>query len=193
MPPSLDDLKGALEDIIADSRRAADVIQRLRELLRKGELRQIRLDLNRVIGDVTRLLGSDAIIRNINMRLDLDSSPALVSGDRVQLEQVILNLLLNAMDAMAEVAEGERTVVIRSRQTPEKSVHVAVEDSGTGFRAGTKDRVFEPFYTTKPTGMGMGLCIAKSIIEEHGGAIWAANNTSRGATIHFTLPTAAQA
>jgi two-component system, LuxR family, sensor kinase FixL len=193
VPPSLADLKSALEDIVADSRRAADVIHRLRELLRKRERRQIRLDLNRVIGDVTRLLGSDAIIRNIKMRLDLDSSPALVSGDRVQLEQVMLNLLLNAMDAMAEVAEGERTVIIRSRQTPEQSVHVAVEDSGIGFRAGTKDRVFEPFYTTKPTGMGMGLCIAKTIIEEHGGAIWTANNTSRGATVHFILPTDAQA
>ncbi|HYS07628.1 MAG TPA: MASE1 domain-containing protein [Myxococcales bacterium] len=189
-PPWLGDLRAALEDIIDDNRRAADVIQRLRDLLRKGELRQARLDLNHLIGNMARLLGSDAIIRGTTMTLELDASPVLVNGDRVQLEQVILNLLINAMDAMGEVAEIERTIVVRTENTAANGVHVAIQDAGTGLREGTKDRIFEPFYTTKAAGMGMGLSIARSIIEAHGGSIWATNNQTRGATFHFALPQA---
>ncbi|HWE22385.1 MAG TPA: MASE1 domain-containing protein [Myxococcales bacterium] len=183
------ELQAALEDIVADNRRASDVIHRLRDLLRKGELQKVRLDLNDVIHDVTRLLGSDAIIRSTAMKLELHPTPLVVSGDRVQLQQVILNLLLNAMDAMTEVAEAERVVVVRSGQTSLDLVHVQVEDAGSGIP--DKERIFEPFYTTKPAGMGMGLSIAKSIVEVHGGVIWAANNTTRGATFHFMLPKAA--
>ncbi len=112
----------------------------------------------------------------------------VVNGDRVQLEQVILNLLVNAMDAMAEVADGERTIVVRSALDGAEAVHVAVQDGGTGLRDGTHEQVFKPFYTTKPAGMGMGLSIAKSIIEAHGGIIWVTNNPTRGATFHFSLP-----
>src|SRR5882762_5597720 len=117
-------------------------------------------------------------------------SPVRVNGDRVQLEQVILNLLINAMDAMGEVAEIERTIVVRTENTAANGVHVAIQDAGTGLREGTKDRIFEPFYTTKAAGMGMGLSIARSIIEAHGGSIWATNNQTRGATFHFALPQA---
>ncbi len=190
-PPRLGDLRATLDDIIDDNRRAADVIQRLRDLLRKGELRQAQLDLNHLIGNVARLLASDAIIRGTTVTLDLDPAPVVVSGDRVQLEQVILNLLMNAMDAMGEVAEAERTIVVHTQQSAApQGVHVAVEDAGTGLRDGTKDRIFEPFYTTKAAGMGMGLSIARSIIEAHGGTIWATNNQARGATFHFALPRA---
>ncbi len=139
---------------------------------------------------MTRLLASDAIIRSISLNLDLAPSPVVVSGDRVQLEQVILNLLMNAMDAMTEVPEGERTVVVHTEKGNPQGAHVAVEDGGTGFREGAQERLFEPFYTTKVAGMGMGLSIARSIIEAHGGTIWAANNRTRGATFHFTLPAA---
>jgi two-component system sensor kinase FixL len=190
VPPDLGELRDSLEDIISDNRRAADVIQRLRDMLRKGELRQARLDLNELIGEVTRLLSSDAIIRSITVKLDLAPSPVVVSGDRVQLEQVILNLFMNAMDAMAEVPDGQRTIVVRTDKSAAKPAHVAIEDGGTGLREGTQERLFEPFYTTKVAGMGMGLSIARSIIEAHGGTIWATNNGTRGATFHFTLPSA---
>jgi len=186
--PDLGELRDALGDIIADDRRAEEVIQRVRDLLRKGELRRTRLDLNEVIRSVTRLLGSDAVIRNVVLALELAPTPVVVSGDRVQLEQVILNLLVNAIDAMEEAPGGERTVVVRSEANGNELVHVAVQDAGTGLREGILDRVFEPFFTTKPAGMGMGLSIAKSIIEAHGGAIWATNNPTRGATFHFSLP-----
>jgi len=101
---------------------------------------------------------------------------------------VVMNLLINAMDATGEVSEGDRTIVVRSEADQNQTIHVAVQDAGTGLRDGTKERVFQPFFTTKPAGMGMGLSVAKSIIEAHGGAIWATNNTTRGATFHFSLP-----
>jgi len=136
---------------------------------------------------VLKLLGSDTVIRNVNIALDLESSVPVVSGDRVQLEQVLLNLLLNAMEAMAERLGGDRTVVVRTRNTDAACVQASVEDGGPGLRPGTLETVFEPFYTTKSSGMGMGLAIARSIIEAHGGTIWAENST-RGATFHFRLP-----
>jgi two-component system sensor kinase FixL len=150
-------------------------------LLRKEQVPFRLLDLNALIRDVVKLLSSDAIIRNISVKLDLDSGPALVSGDAVQLQQVVLNLLLNAMEAMAESAEDRRLITVQSLIT---------EDAGPGFRQGTHHLVFEPFYTTKPSGMGMGLAISKSIIEAHGGLIWAVNNPIAGATLHFSLPAA---
>jgi signal transduction histidine kinase len=128
------------------------------------------------------------VIRNVKVGLELDPGPLVVNGDRVQLEQVILNLFVNAMDAMAEVADGERTIVVRSEVDGAEAVHVAVRDAGTGMRDGAHEEIFKPFYTTKPEGMGMGLSIAKSIIEAHGGTIWATNNPERGATFHFSLP-----
>jgi two-component system sensor kinase FixL len=189
-PPMLGELRGALEDIVADDRRATTVIQRLRDMLKKGEPRRERLDLNDLVGNVTLLLGSDAIIRSTTVKLELDPSPVLVDGERAQLEQVVLNLLVNAMDAMSEAA-SERVVVVRTENRPGSGVRVAVEDAGPGVRDGDKEHIFEPFYTTKATGMGMGLAIAKSIIEAHGGTIWVTNNQpKRGATFHFGLPKA---
>jgi signal transduction histidine kinase/integral membrane sensor domain MASE1 len=187
-PPDLGELREILSDIIADDSRAAEVIQRLRDMLSKGELRRALLDLNDLIRDVTRLLGSDVVIRNVTVTLELDPAPVVVNGDRVQIEQVILNLFVNAMEAMTDVVVGEKTIVMRSEIADGQAVHVAVEDAGTGLRDGTHEHIFEPFYTTKPAGMGMGLSIAKSIIEAHGGSIWATNNPTRGATFHFSLP-----
>ena len=185
--PDLKELRAILHDIIEDDRRASEVIQRLRDLLRKGESEVSRLDLNALIRDVLKLLGSDTVIRNVSVALDLESSAPVVTGDRVQLEQVLLNLLLNAMEAMAERLGGDRTVVVRTRNADGSCVQASVEDGGPGLRPGTLETVFEPFYTTKSSGMGMGLAIARSIIEAHGGTIWA-ENSSRGATFHFRLP-----
>ena len=186
-PPVLGELDDILSDIVEDDRRASDVIQRLRELLRKGEPKLSSLDLNVLIRDVVRLLGSDAIIRNVSIALELAPGLPVVSGDRVQLQQVILNLLVNAMDAVAEVSAADRRVTVRTRSETQ-GIQVSVEDLGTGLRDDAADKVFEPFYTTKPTGMGMGLTISKSIVEAHGGLIWALNNRMRGATFHVTLP-----
>jgi len=187
-PLDIGELRNILGDIIADDRRAADVIQRLRDLLRKGERRLTLLDLNELIRGVSRLLSSDAVIRNVVVALELAPEPVIVTGDRVQLEQVVLNLLVNAMDSVAEAPGGDRTIVVRTESKENAAVHVAVQDAGTGLRDGTHERVFEPFFTTKPAGMGMGLSVSKSIIEAHGGVIWATNNPARGATFHFSLP-----
>jgi signal transduction histidine kinase len=188
-PPDLGELRGILVDIVDDDKRAGEVIQRVRDLLRKGEPQRALLDLNVLVQDVVRLLSSDAIIRNVSMTLDPARQPVLVYGDRVELQQVVLNLLLNAMEATAEVADGDRTIVVTTENTTVETVHVVVRDSGTGLRAGCQDLFFEPFFTTKPAGMGMGLAIARAIVEGHGGVIWAMDNDrGGGAAFHFALP-----
>jgi signal transduction histidine kinase len=189
-PPDLVELQAILTDIVDDDRRASEVIQRLRELLRKEDPPRAPLDLNRLVRDVVKLVGSDALIRDIGVILELDPRLPVVSGDRVQLQQVILNLLLNAMDAMAENPMGDRAVVVRTEHTDVQTVHLSVCDAGTGLPPGTEELVFEPFYTTKAAGMGMGLAIARSIVQGHGGLAWATNNVERGATFHVALPLA---
>jgi signal transduction histidine kinase/integral membrane sensor domain MASE1 len=187
-PPDLDELRAILADIAEDDKRAASVIQRLRAFLRKSEPVWTRLDLNTVVVDVVKLLNSDSVIRNIAVTLHLDDQPVLVNGDRVQLEQVILNLMLNGMEAMADCGGHDRRLVLRTRNVSAQCGEVSVEDTGPGLRDGAHDQVFEPFYTTKGTGMGMGLAIARSIVEAHHGWIWAENLSPSGAIFHFCLP-----
>jgi two-component system sensor kinase FixL len=189
-PPPLQEIRSILTDIVQDDKRAADVIRRLREFLRKGETDMRVLDLNGLVQDVVGLLGSDLVIRNIQMRLDLDAATALVKGDRVQLQQVILNLLLNAVEAMTDSDQDDRTLTVRTRLAERDLVRVSVADTGPGLPAGTEEMMFEPFYTTKPTGMGMGLAISRSIIAAHGGTIAVEANLARGATFHVSLPSA---
>jgi C4-dicarboxylate-specific signal transduction histidine kinase len=193
VPPDLGELRAILSDIVDDDKRAGEVIQRLRDFLRKSEPQRESLDLNVLVNEVVRLVTSDAIIRNVGITLDLDEKPVLVSADRVQLQQVVLNLLLNAMEAMAGATGPERAIVVRTRNTEMQTVHVSVEDRGTGLRAGSYEMLFEPFFTTKPKGMGMGLAICRSIIEAHDGVIWAQDNPAGGATFHFALPAFAAA
>jgi signal transduction histidine kinase len=188
--PDLTEIRSILSDIVDDDKRAGEVIRRLRGLLRKDGVQFKALDLNVLIRDVAKLLTSDAVIRNIAVRLELAPDPVLVSGDSVQLQQVVLNLLLNAMESMAECADDGRSITVRTENTDVEAVHVSVQDAGIGFRQEAQHLVFEPFYTTKPSGMGMGLAISKSIIEAHGGLIWAQDNSIAGATFHFSLPTA---
>jgi two-component system, LuxR family, sensor kinase FixL len=188
--PDLVEIRSILCDIVDDDKRAREVIRRLRGLLRKDEVQFSLVELNGLIRDVAKLLSSDAVIRNIAVRLELDPDPVFVSGDAVQLQQVVLNLLLNAMEAMAECAEDGRTITVRTENTEADTVHVSVQDAGPGLREGTQQLVFEPFYTTKPSGVGMGLAISKSIIEAHGGHTWVRDNATAGATFHFSLPAA---
>jgi two-component system sensor kinase FixL len=187
-PPDLGEIRAILADIIDDDKRASEVIQRLRDLLRKGDMELRPLDIHALIRDVVKLVSSDLVIRNLTVTLDLAPERPMVAGNRVQLQQVVLNLLINGMEAMADGADRERPLVIRTERTEARTVRVSVQDAGTGLREGTQDLVFEPFYTTKPTGMGMGLSIARSIIEAHNGVIWMRSNPLQGATVSFDLP-----
>jgi signal transduction histidine kinase len=187
-PPALDEFRNILVDIVEDVKRAAEVIQRLRDLLRKDTFQYVLLDLNELCRGAAKLVSSDAVIRNITVMLDVDPEPTIVHGDHVQLQQVVLNLLLNAMEAIAEGTGGKRLVVVRTRNLEMRTVHVSVQDTGPGLQDGTQELVFEPFYTRKPAGLGMGLSIARLIIEAHGGVIGVTNNPTCGATFYFTLP-----
>jgi len=188
-PPDYSEIRPILSDIVSDAKRAAEVIDRLRELMRKGQPESAPLDVNDIVRGVTKLMTSDAIIRGVTIVCDLTAEPLTVLGDRVQLQQLLLNLLVNAMEAMSDVASTDRCVVIRTRQA-ERAAEVSVEDSGPGLAPGGESLIFEPFYTTKPSGIGMGLSIARSIVLTHGGAIWVRSNETRGATFHFALPLA---
>jgi two-component system, LuxR family, sensor kinase FixL len=157
-------------------------------LLRKGEVEFLPLNLNQVTQEVVKLLNSDAIIRHVDIVLELDRDLPPVCGDRVQLQQVLLNLMLNGFEAMAEQAIDSRQLVVRTQQVDAKHIQVAVQDCGSGLNEDELARIFEPFYSTKPNGMGMGLSICQSILEIHGGRLWAANNQDRGATFYFSLP-----
>jgi signal transduction histidine kinase len=185
----LADIRDILGDIVEDDKRAAEVIHRLRGFLKKSNLELSPLDIGELVSQVARLVSSDAIIRNVSIRLELTPGLPPVCGDRVQLQQVILNLLMNGLDAMRESSEGERTLVVRTLGADHAaSVVVAVEDSGMGIDEADLEHVFHAFYTTKPEGLGMGLAIARSIVEAHGGRLEARNNPGRGATFSFTLP-----
>jgi len=185
--PPLGEIREILQDVVGDARRAGEVIQRLRSLLRKDEARFLPLDVNQVIREMAALVRTDGILRNVGIDLDLATALPRVRGDRVQLQQVLLNLVLNGMEAMGPSGEARR-VVVRTLHT-DAAVHVAVRDQGPGIPADELSRVFDTFYTTKASGMGMGLAISRSIVEAHGGRIWAENNPDRGATFAFTIPT----
>ena len=189
-PPDLPQVGAILSDIVNDDRRARDVIERLRDLLRKGELEMVKVDLTSIIRDVADLLSSEAILKQVSVSLDLEREPIVVMGDRVQLQQVLLNLLHNAMEAMGDRGGSDTAVAVQCRRMNGCAAHVSVSDTGPGLHAGAEELVFEPFYTTKRHGMGMGLSIVRSILESHGGAIKAANGGTRGAVFEFTLPLA---
>jgi len=188
--PDLGEVRASLSDIVNDSRRARDVIVRVRELLSKSDGSREDVDLRSIVNDVVRVVTSDAIIRDAAIDLQLGVSPALVHGDRVQLQQVVLNLIVNALEAVADRPHGDRMVIVRCARTSDDSFDLAVIDSGPGFAPGDEETMFEAFHTTKRNGMGMGLSIARSIVEAHGGTIRAWNNTAGGATVCCTLPVA---
>jgi two-component system, LuxR family, sensor kinase FixL len=190
--PDLPQVSAILSDIVNDDRRARDVIERLRDLLRKGELEMVRIDLTSIIRDVADLLSSEAILKQVSVQLDLERNPVVVMGDRVQLQQVMLNLLHNAMEAIGDRGGSETAVSVQCRLWRGSAALVTVADTGPGLHAGAEELVFEPFYTTKRDGMGMGLSIVRSILESHGGSIKAVNGGTRGAVFEFTLPLASE-
>jgi C4-dicarboxylate-specific signal transduction histidine kinase len=186
--PDVEEVRAILVDIAKDDRRASDIIQRLREFLRKGELDLTRVDLTAAIREVVDLVDSEALIRNVTVSLEFAQEPVFVRGDRVQLQQVVLNLLHNAMEALTDSHQGPRRIVVGCRPMDGQRIVVSVHDTGPGIRAGTEQTIFEPFYTTKARGMGMGLSIVRSIVESHGGTVRAANGPVRGATIELRFP-----
>jgi signal transduction histidine kinase len=179
----------AITNIISDGKRATQIVQRVRALSKKAEFEKSELDLNGVIQEVIPLVQREIAGHRASLQLDLASDLVPLLGDRVQLQQVILNLILNGIQAMGAVADRPRILVVRSTQSDPDRVLVAVQDSGIGFKLDDAERIFGAFYTTKPDGMGMGLSICRSIIEAHGGLIWAKPNPDGpGATFSFSLP-----
>jgi C4-dicarboxylate-specific signal transduction histidine kinase len=182
-----DELREIVEDIRKDDKRAGEVIRRLRALLCHHELEQEPLDVNEVAKEAVAIVGPDADDKGVRVDLDLAASPGIVGGDRVHLQQVLLNLMLNSIEAMSPMPPERRRLMVRTA-SQNGSVSVLVNDTGPGLAQDQPARIFEAFYTTKGGGMGMGLSIARSIVEAHGGAIEAANNAEGGATVRFTLP-----
>ncbi len=186
--PDLKEILAILADIRKDDQRAGSVIDRMRSLLKRHSLESNALALGGLLEETVKLARSDAQARRVNLMLQVPAELPVVHGDRVHLQQVLLNLILNGMDAMAGCAAAERLLTVWAKATRDGDVEVAVSDCGTGVPPDKMNLLFEPFFTTKPTGMGMGLAISRTIIEAHNGKIQAENNAGRGATFKFTLP-----
>ena len=187
-PPDLEEVREALGCIVNDTDRAGDVIGRIRALIKKAPAHKRRFDLNEAILDVIALTRSEVLRHGVLLQTQLATGLPLIEGDPIQLQQVILNLIMNAVEAMSGITEGARELKISTETGAAGGVLVTVRDSGPGLDPTTVDRVFEAFYTTKPEGMGMGLAICRSIIEAHGGRMWVTANEPRGAVFRFTLP-----
>jgi signal transduction histidine kinase len=183
-------LRDIMNDIAADDVRAAEIIRRMRALLKKGQRDVQPLDVNQLTGDVLRLVASDAILRRVRVHSRLEPDLPGIVGDRVQLQQVILNLVVNGLESMSAIAPGLRHLTIRTAQPDTDWVEVTVQDTGPGISAEILGRIYEPFFSTKPDGLGMGLSICRSIVEAHGGRLQASNNPEGGATFVFALPVA---
>jgi C4-dicarboxylate-specific signal transduction histidine kinase len=187
-PPDLEQARQALNRIFANGNRASEVTDRIRALIKKAPPRKDELKINKVVLEVIALARGEVVKNGVSVQAQLAEGLSLIHGDRVQLQQVILNLIMNAVQAMSGVSEGTRELLIGTGKDASSGVLVAVQDSGSGLDPENSERLFDPFYTTKPSGMGLGLSICRSIVEAHGGRIWASRNTGPGATVQFTLP-----
>ena len=187
---TIPDLREIIDDISEDNRRAADVLRRVRDMVARTEWSPVPLDANTLVHDVAVLVASDAVLRNVSVSYEYARGPLIVIGNKIDLEQVMLNVVTNAMDAVADRPVAERLVTVQTRRDAEGSAQIVVHDRGGGLPPGAEDRIFEPFVTTKPTGMGMGLAVARSLVDDHGGRIRAANHPSGGAVLTISLPMA---
>jgi PAS domain S-box-containing protein len=186
--PDLDAACSSVEWIIADGNRASEVIRRVRALANKTSLEKVPLDVNDVVRETIPLVQRELISHQVLLRMELAPTLPMILGDRVQLQQVIINLVMNGIESMQSVTDRPRELVVRSRQDETQQVLVSVADCGVGISAENADRLFTAFFTTKSSGMGMGLSICRSIIDAHGGRLWATTCEPRGALFQFTIP-----
>ena len=191
--PDLDEVRAILADIRQDDERAGAVIDRMRVLLKGHTLDTRRLDVGTLVGDVVALVRVDAATRRVKLDVDVPGDLRPVRGDRVHLQQVLLNLILNGMDALNGTSLEDRRVSVTAQLDGAEIVEIAVGDAGPGIPTGMLGKVFDPFFTTKPHGMGMGLAISRTIVEAHGGRLWVENQNGGGAAFRFTLPIAVEA
>jgi C4-dicarboxylate-specific signal transduction histidine kinase len=187
-PPNLEEARVAVESIAQQGTRASEVVRHIRAMFTKGAPERKPVQINHLIRDVGVLTEGAAVRNQVTLQTELASVLPTVLGDRVQLQQVVVNLILNGIQAMADIADRPRLLEVRSQISNSGDVLVTVRDSGVGITQKDEKRIFEAFFTTKPQGMGMGLSISHSIIEAHGGRLWATSNSDHGATFHFTLP-----
>jgi C4-dicarboxylate-specific signal transduction histidine kinase len=184
------ELREVLQDVADDGKRASEVIQQIRRLVKKSPAQTAPLKLNAAIQEVIALALGELMRQRVSLRTELADDLPPVRGDRVQLQQVVLNLIMNSIEAMRDVDDRSRELIVQSRRNGAGFVVVAVRDSGPGLGPGERDAIFNAFYTTKPGGMGMGLSVSRTIVEAHGGRLWASPDEPRGATLQFSLPTA---
>jgi PAS domain S-box-containing protein len=187
--PDLEEVREALDCIVKDANRAGEVIDRIRALIRKAPRRKDSIDINEAVREVIELTRGETVKNSVSMHTELADGLPLIEGDRVQLQQVVLNLIVNAVQAMGAVGDGTRELLITTARAKPHEVCVAVKDSGPGLATDNLERILDPFYSTKPGGLGMGLSICRSIIEAHEGRLWVTANVPRGAIFHFTVPT----
>jgi signal transduction histidine kinase len=187
-PPDMEEVREAVGDMVRDGKRAGEIIARIRALTKRTAPPREELDLNHTVREVLALVGDEAKRHRVVIRTAFADDISAVSGDRVQLQQVMLNLMMNAIEAMSRIEDRPRELMITTRNVDADSVQVSVADSGPGLEPNMGNRIFEPFFTTKDSGMGMGLSICRSIVQNHSGRLWAAPNQGTGTTFHFSLP-----
>ncbi len=187
--PDVEEAREAASRVVKDAVRASEIINRIRSLFKKGAPHRELVDVNEVIRGMIGLLRSEATRYSISMRAELSEDLPQIMGDRVQLQQVLMNLMINGIEAMKNV-DGPRKLAVRSQRAEDEQLMVSVSDTGAGLPPQQADQIFNAFFTTKPDGTGMGLRISRSIVESHGGRLWAADNSPRGASFHLTLPKA---
>ena len=182
------EVRELLGDIISDGRRASDVVRGIRGMVKKEQMARRSVDLNEVVMDAVRMASADALLHSCQLETSLDPNLPAVDGDPIQLQQVLLNLVINAFDAMRDTPISNRKVAIATQPNEDGTVRISVRDYGLGISEEMRDRLFDPFFSTKTEGLGMGLAIVRSIIESHGGTITAENADGGGARFEFVLP-----
>jgi PAS domain S-box-containing protein len=186
--PDLNEAHAAIERIISDGHRASEVVRRVRALIKRADTQMVPLDVNEIVNEAVNIVEHELRRYRVSRRMELLSDPPIVLGDRIQLQQVLLNLMINSIEAMQPITDRQRELVIRSEQSEPQQVRVTVMDCGIGLSTESAHKIFDAFVTTKASGMGMGLSICRSIIQAHGGRIWASPNEPHGAAVQFTLP-----
>ena len=187
-PPDLAEVREALDCVVSETYRAGDILGGIREQIKKAPPRQEPFDLSETTEEVIKLVRGELFKQHVSVQTRLTQGLPLVQGDRVQLQQVVLNLIVNAIEAMTSTDDDARELVVSTESSPAEGLLVAVGDSGPGVAAEDRERIFESFVTTKPAGVGIGLSICRSIIEAHGGRLWADEHEPRGAVFRFVLP-----